>query len=81
MPSYKKRINLTLDDELYQKLEDLRKIRKSPFLSSVIIDLTKQALEIEENLYFSNIAKQREKETLIFHKKNMERKINVESTL
>ncbi|MCZ0931708.1 MAG: hypothetical protein OXJ52_00930 [Oligoflexia bacterium] len=69
MPSHKKRINLTLDDSLYKQLEELRKIRKSPFLSSVVIDLTKKALEIEEDLYFSNIAKEREKESVISHKK------------
>ncbi|MCZ0931979.1 MAG: hypothetical protein OXJ52_02375 [Oligoflexia bacterium] len=69
MPSHKKRINLTLDDSLYKQLEELRKIRKSPFLSSVVIDLTKQALELEEDLYFAKIAKEREKEFVISHKK------------
>ena len=69
MPTNKKRINLTLEDSLYKQLEQLRKIRKSPFLSSVVIDLTKQALELQEDLYFAKIAKEREKETVLSHKK------------
>ena len=69
MPTSKKRINLTLEDSLYKQLEQLRKIRKSPFLSSVVIDLTKQALELEEDLYFSKIAKERETEPVLSHKK------------
>ena len=69
MPTNKKRINLTLEDSLYDQLEQLRKIKKSPFLSSVVIDLTKQALELQEDLYFSKIAKEREKESVLSHKK------------
>ena len=69
MPTNKKRINLTLEDSLYKQLEKLRKIRKSPFLSSVVIDLTKEALELQEDLYFAKIAEEREKESLLSHKK------------
>lgn len=69
MPTNKKRINLTLEDDLYSQLEQLRKIRKSPFLSSVVIDLTKEALELQEDLYFAKIAKEREKEPGLSHKK------------
>ena len=69
MPTNKKRINLTLEDSLYRQLEQLRKLRKSPFLSSVVIDLTKQALELQEDLYFAKIAKKREKESVLSHKK------------
>lgn len=69
MPTNKKRINLTLEDSLYNQLEQLRKIRKSPFLSSVVIDLTKEALELQEDLYFIKIAKEREKEPVFSHKK------------
>ena len=69
MPTSKKRINLTLDCNLYNQLEQLRKIRKSPFLSSVVIDLTKQALELQEDLYFAKIAEEREKEPVLSHKK------------
>lgn len=69
MPTNKKRINLTLEDSLYNQLEQLRKIRKSPFLSSVVIDLTKEALELQEDLYFAKIAKEREKESVLSHRK------------
>ena len=69
MPTNKKRINLTLEDNLYNQLEQLRKIRKSPFLSSVVIDLTKEALELQEDLYFAKIAKEREKEPVLSHRK------------
>lgn len=69
MPTNKKRINLTLENSLYNQLEQLRRIKKSPFLSSVIIDLTKQALELQEDLYFAKIAKEREREPLLSHKK------------
>lgn len=69
MPTSKKRINLTLEDSLYNQLEQLRKLRKAPFLSSVVIALTKQALELDEDLYFAKIAKEREKEPAISHKK------------
>ena len=69
MPTNKKRINLTLEDSLYSQLEQLRKIRKSPFLSSVVIDLTKEALKLQEDLYFSKIAKEREKESVLSHRK------------
>ncbi len=69
MPTDKKRINLTLEDSLYNQLEELRKIKKSPFLSSIVIDLTKEALELQEDLYFTKIAKEREKEPTLSHKK------------
>ena len=65
MGSCKKTINLTLDEDLYNQLEKLRKIKKTAFLSSVVIDLTKQALELEEDIYFSKIAKKREKESVL----------------
>lgn len=67
MSTNKRRINLTLDDSLYDQLEELRKIRKSPFLSSIVIDLTKEALELQEDIYFSRIAKEREKESTLSH--------------
>ena len=69
MPTSKKRINLTLEDSLYNQLERLRQIRKSPFLSSLVIDLTKEALELQEDLYFAKIAGERTKEPVLSHKK------------
>lgn len=69
MPTTNKRINLTVDTNLYNQLEKLRKIRKSPSLSSIVIDLTKEALELQEDLYFAQIAAERKKEPTLSHKK------------
>lgn len=69
MPTTNKRINLTVDSQLYNQLEKLRKIRKSPSLSSIVIELTKEALELQEDLYFAQIASERETESTLSHKK------------
>jgi metal-responsive CopG/Arc/MetJ family transcriptional regulator len=68
MPTAKKRINLSVDDSLYAELEELKKIRKAPSLSSIVIELAKEALELQEDLYFSKIATERENERVISHK-------------
>lgn len=67
MPTEKKRINLSVDDSLYAQLEELKSLRKAPSLSSIIIELTKEALELQEDLYFSQIAQEREHEKSISH--------------
>ena len=67
MPTTKKRINLTLDDSLYEELEQLQELRGAPSLSSVVIELTKEALELQEDLYFAKIAEERESEDTISH--------------
>ena len=69
MPTTNKRINLTVDPHLYNQLEKLRKIRKSPSLSAIVIDLTKEALELQEDLYFAQIAAERKAESTLSHKK------------
>ena len=69
MPTTNKRINLTVDPQLYNQLEKLRKIRKSPSLSSIVIELTKEALELQEDLYFAKIAVERKTEPTLSHKK------------
>lgn len=68
MPTTKKRINLSVDDSLYSELEELQRLRKAPSLSSVVLELTKEALELQEDLYFARIAEEREKEKSISHK-------------
>ena len=68
MPTAKKRINLSVDDSLYAELEELQKIRNAPSLSSIVIELAKEALELQEDLYFSKIVTEREKEKVISHK-------------
>lgn len=67
MPTRKKRINLSVDDALYAELDALRKLRNASSLSSVIIDLAKTGLEIEEDLYFARIADERSNEPELTH--------------
>lgn len=67
MPTTKKRINLSVEDSLYAELEALQKLRNAPSLSSVVIELTKEALEVQEDLYFAKIAEERENEKTISH--------------
>ncbi|MFN8370278.1 MAG: hypothetical protein U0T83_06600 [Bacteriovoracaceae bacterium] len=68
MPTAKKRVNLTLDQDIYEQLEQIQKLRKAPSMSAVVLELTKEALEIQEDLYFSKIALEREKEKTVSHK-------------
>ncbi|MDE0151057.1 MAG: hypothetical protein OXK80_00980 [Bdellovibrionales bacterium] len=67
MSTNKKRINLTVDHRLYADLERLRKFRKSSSLSAVVVDLTKEALELQEDIYFAEIAEKRRNEPTISH--------------
>jgi metal-responsive CopG/Arc/MetJ family transcriptional regulator len=69
MPTSKKRVNLTIDDTLLEELEKIKKIRQAPSLSSIVIELTREALELQEDLYFAKIANEREKEDTISHDK------------
>lgn len=68
MPTIKKRINLSVEDSLYHELEELQKLRGAPSLSSIVIELTKEALELQEDLYFAKIAEERDNEKEITHK-------------
>ncbi|WP_127717027.1 hypothetical protein [Halobacteriovorax sp. HLS] len=67
MPTAKKRINLSVDDSLYNELEQLQKLRGAPSLSSIVLELTKEALELQEDLYFSKVAAERETEEELSH--------------
>ncbi len=69
MPTTHKRINLTVDPKLYSQLRELKQIKKASSLSAIVIDLTRFALELQEDLYFSKIAEERAKEPVISHKK------------
>jgi predicted CopG family antitoxin len=69
MGTVKKRVNLTIEDDLYEDFEALKVLRKQTSLSSVILDLAKEALEINEDLYFSKIAEKRLKEKRVPHSK------------
>ncbi|MEZ4845965.1 MAG: toxin-antitoxin system, antitoxin component [Bdellovibrionota bacterium] len=69
MATNKKRINITVDDELLETLMLIKKMRQAPSLSAVVIDLTEEAIELQEDLYFSKIADERMKEKSIPHDK------------
>ncbi|MCE3013355.1 MAG: hypothetical protein LW878_09860 [Proteobacteria bacterium] len=67
MPTAKKRVNLTIEDELYEEFDTLKKLRKDASISSVILDLAKEALEINEDLYYAKIAATRLGEKRLSH--------------
>jgi predicted CopG family antitoxin len=67
MSTVKKRVNLTIDDDLYEDFEAVKDLRKGASLSSVILELAKEALEINEDLYFAKIAEGRLKEKRYSH--------------
>lgn len=69
MATAKKRVNLTIDDELYEELELLKEIKQESSLANVILELAKEAMEINEDLYFAKIAEERLKEKRISHDK------------
>lgn len=70
MPTAKKRINITIDDETYEALERLS-IKRQQSVSGVGLSLIEQALEYQEDLYYSRIADERlsKKEKRIPHDK------------
>ncbi len=67
MPTAKKRVNLTIENDLYQDFEALKNLRNESSISSVILDLAKEALEINEDLYYSKIAEGRLHEGKVSH--------------
>ncbi len=69
MPTAKKRINLSVDDDLYGELERLKDLKGAPSLSAVVLELAKEALELQEDLYFARIAEERSKEPTVSHSK------------
>lgn len=58
MPTIKHRINLTIDDDVYQVLINISNNENKP-LSRISYDLIKRAIELEEDKYFSRIADDR----------------------
>lgn len=70
MATVKKRINITVDDPTYGLLEELSEARNQS-ISGVGLDLIDQALEYQEDLYFSRIADKRlsKKEKRLSHDK------------
>ena len=58
MPSAKKRINLTVDDKTYSVLQTLSG-KTQQKISTVSLNLIQQALELQEDIYFSKLADER----------------------
>ncbi len=69
MGTVKKRINLSVDENLYRDLESFKKLKGDSSLSSTTLSLVKEALERQEDFYFRKISEKREKETSISHNK------------
>ncbi len=69
MPTAKKRINLSVDDDLYDELEKLKELKGAPSLSAIVIELAKEALELQEDLYFAKIVEERKSEQTLSHTK------------
>jgi hypothetical protein len=55
MPTSKRRLNITVDDETYSVLERLSSKRRQS-VAGVGLDLIEEALEYQEDLHFSKIA-------------------------
>ena len=70
MPTTKKRINITVDDHVYEALERLSQERDQS-VAGVGLDLIEEALEYQEDIHFSRVADARlsKKEKRIPHDK------------
>ena len=73
MPTAKRRINITVDDDVYEALERLSAERNQP-VAGVGLSLIEQALEYQEDVYFSRVADERlrRKQKRIAHAKAWE---------
>lgn len=58
MPTTKKRINITIADETYEALAKLS-AKRAKSVSSVSLNLIEDALELQEDIYFSRVADER----------------------
>jgi predicted DNA-binding protein len=58
MPTSKKRLNITVDDETYAVLERLSSKRQQS-VAGLGLSLIEEALEYQEDLHFSRIADER----------------------
>jgi predicted DNA-binding protein len=58
MPTTKKRINITVDDRIYEALQRLSDERDQS-VAGVGLSLIEEALEYQEDLYFSRVADER----------------------
>lgn len=71
MPTTKKRIQIPVSDKVHKELEKLAK-KRGLSLSSLSHDLLEEALELQEDIYFSKTGdkalKESKKENLVSHK-------------
>lgn len=58
MPTAKRRINVTVDDDVYKVLERLSG-KRDQSVAGVGLSLIEEALEYQEDLYFSRLADER----------------------
>ncbi len=58
MPTAKKRINLTIEDDVFESLNKIAKKEKTS-VASVSNFLLEKALELQEDLYFSRVSEER----------------------
>ena len=70
MPTTKKRINITVDDRIYEAMQRLSNERDQS-VAGVGLSLIEEALEYQEDLYFSRVADARlsKKQKRIPHEK------------
>lgn len=70
MPTAKKRINITVNDRVYEALERLSAERDQS-VAGVGLSLIEQALEYQEDVYFSRVADERlgRKQKRVSHQK------------
>ena len=70
MPTAKKRINITVNDQVYEALERLS-VERDQSVAGVGLSLIEQALEYQEDVYFSRVADKRlgKKQKRISHHK------------
>lgn len=69
MPTAKKRINLTVDDDIFESLNKIAKKEKAS-VASISNFLLERALELQEDLYFSKVGEDRasKKQKRVSHK-------------
>ena len=67
MSANKKKISLIVDHKFYSELKKFQKAKGSSSLSSTVVALTKEALELEEDIYLDKIASKRISENTISH--------------
>jgi predicted CopG family antitoxin len=58
VPTSKKRINITVDDDTYDALERLSE-KRAKSVSHVSLSLIEFALELQEDIHFSRVADER----------------------